>query len=651
MSQINSFLASLSNGQKYHGGHPRDESVYLRAGNLHMVYQKGSLRHISDGEHEIIRMIYSAVRDKDWLTAEPVLSQGEFDTGTDSFRISYDCSYRSGELDFIARYTIEGTNDGTILFSMDGEARNSFLKNRIGFCVLHPVEENAGRTCEILDTGNKRELLAFPVYISPDPPFLNIKSMIWANGSKKCRIDFSGDVFETEDQRNWTDASYKTYCTPGELPSPVMIENGTKIQQKVILKVEGAMPYKNAVEPVKISFNGKIVSDLPKIGIGRSSRNVPLSENEAGILRNLNTDHYRVDLHLFSRDWKAVAENAAAEASGMLVPLELALFFDNDAIAQAEELAKWISMRNADIRIILLYHSEQLSTPALIRETIPSILRKALPDVLIGSGTNANFAELNRDWPSADLNDLVCYSVHPQEHASDNETLAENLRGQGYTAESAMRFAGNKGVWISPVNIQRRFNANIEAYEKTTSPAGFPPQADSRLMSLFGAGWTAGSFKYLAEEGVTGITYYETAGERGIIQGDYDSRWPEEFASVKGMIFPVYHVLRYLLSDKSFKVIKSRSSRPLVADCLFLSKGEKLRGILMNFTAVEQKVNIEGVKDLHIEGKLDIHSFNDAVSDTRWLDRYRCDTDISGGIVEMVPYSVCFVKANTRVHD
>ena len=25
---------------------------------------------------------------------------------------------------------------------------------------------------------------------------------------------FEGDLFEMEDQRNWTDASFKTYCTP-----------------------------------------------------------------------------------------------------------------------------------------------------------------------------------------------------------------------------------------------------------------------------------------------------------------------------------------------------------------------------------------------------------------------------------------------------
>jgi hypothetical protein len=33
-----------------------------------------------------------------------------------------------------------------------------------------------------------------------------------------CRME--GDTYETEDQRNWTDASYKTYVRPLPCPGP-----------------------------------------------------------------------------------------------------------------------------------------------------------------------------------------------------------------------------------------------------------------------------------------------------------------------------------------------------------------------------------------------------------------------------------------------
>ena len=41
------------------------------------------------------------------------------------------------------------------------------------------------------------------------------------------RFAFEGELFELEDQRNWTDASFKTYPTPVALsdPRPMTAEN------------------------------------------------------------------------------------------------------------------------------------------------------------------------------------------------------------------------------------------------------------------------------------------------------------------------------------------------------------------------------------------------------------------------------------------
>ena len=103
-------------------------------------------------------------------------------------------------------------------------------------------------------------------------------------------------------------------------------------------------------------------------------------------------------------------------------------------------------------------------------------------------------------------------------------------------------------------------------------------------MSLFGACWTAGSLKYLAESGVKGVTYFETTGVRGIYQGDFSSPWPDNFQSISGMLFPVYYVFRYLLKNKKLRLIKSISSHPLKAESLVLSDGTSMKLILANFT-------------------------------------------------------------------
>ena len=41
-----------------------------------------------------------------------------------------------------------------------------------------------------------------------------------------------------EDQRNWTDASFKTYGTPLKNPSPVEVKAGTKISQTFALTLK-----------------------------------------------------------------------------------------------------------------------------------------------------------------------------------------------------------------------------------------------------------------------------------------------------------------------------------------------------------------------------------------------------------------------------
>ena len=46
-------------------------------------------------------------------------------------------------------------------------------------------------------------------------------------------LSFDGDSFELEDQRNWGDASFKTYCTPLRKGFPRAVRRGTLIAHRV----------------------------------------------------------------------------------------------------------------------------------------------------------------------------------------------------------------------------------------------------------------------------------------------------------------------------------------------------------------------------------------------------------------------------------
>jgi hypothetical protein len=649
MNSLLEFAASLGTATKWHGNHNENAgSIILKAGQLSMVYENGNLRNISSGNHEIIRMIYSAVRDKDWLTINPVISGEEFDIQQSSFRIEFQCQYKSEEINFSARYLIEGHSDNSLNFSFEGEALTTFEKSRIGFCVLHPVEGCAGKSCIITHSDGNNETIKFPVYISPLQFFSDIKSMKWKIDNSDCTLVFSGDVFETEDQRNWTDASYKTYCTPQDLPCPATVKKGEKISQRIELTTEGVViSEKEDRDEIIITVTSDYTFPLPSIGIGRSTRQFPLTEEEIKVLKNLKLNHYRADLYLFNDNWKQVAESAAREAGSLGCTLEVVLFFDNNYLSQSADFIDWISFRHIEISIISLFHRNESATSEILMDNIAPLLKNALPGVSISSGTNANFAQLNSTIPVSDYSDYICYSIHPQEHASDNTTMVENLQAQSYSVDSARQVSGGKGIWISPVNMQRRFNANIENYEVPSTGNSLPPQVDSRMMSLFGACWTAGSLKYLCESGANGVTFFETAGERGIIQGDYPSRWPDKFHSAEGMIFPLFFVFQFILNNKPLMVLKSISSCPLIVNSLIFSDGTLNRIMIMNFTPEQNSVIIKGLTGECSLLQLNEKTFADAVTDIKWLEKSPKTTVMLNRKFLAEPFSVSFLESSS----
>lgn len=202
------------------------------------------------------------------------------------------------------------------------------------------------------------------------------------------------------------------------------------------------------------------------------------------------------------------------------------------------------------------------------------------------------------------------------------------------------------GIWVSPVTIQRRFNANSGNFELEHSGDGIPMQIDPRMMSLFGACWTAGSIKYILESGPAGVSYFETVGERGIIQGEGKPQWPDFFHSYPGMIFPVYHIFRYILNYRDYRIQKSLSSSPLKAEILSLTSGEDTKLLIINFSSENLQVRIEGCSDLAVKCILSASTFADAASDPEWITS-NSEKAVPENILILEPCSVTFASGKT----
>ena len=575
---------------------PLPEQIPLRAGPLSLVFEAGDLRHIRLGEREILRRVYVAIRDRNWGTVLPRLSNLKKEMGEDSFRISYDVENQQGDIDFFWKATIIGATDGSITFAMDGEARSTFLKNRVGFCVLHPIRECAGQPCVIEHSGGQREQATFPRYISPQQPFLDMRSISHeALPGVTAEVRFEGDVFEMEDQRNWTDASYKTYCTPLRLPFPVELKAGTKLSQSITLNLKGGVPTSQARADDKVitfTIRDALPVAVPRLGLGMATHGQALSQRAIERLLALHLAHLRVDLDLTQTSFQAQLHWATAEAGELHVPLEIAIFLSDAAESELQNLRAILDQLKPPVAAWLIFHVAEKSTS----ERWVKLARQALADfdplAKIGTGTNAYFAQLNRGRPVGGGWNLVNYSINPEVHAFDNASMVENLEGQASTVESARQFVGSVQIAVTPVTLRPRFNPDATGPQPAPAAGELPPQVDVRQMSLFGAGWTAGSIKYLAESGVYSVSYYETTGWRGVMETESGPPNPTKFQSLPGVVFPIYHVLADVGEFAGGEVLPSTSNTPLTVDGLVLRKGNKLRIVLVNFTDQDQTVRI-----------------------------------------------------------
>ncbi|MGO8506614.1 hypothetical protein AB9F35_35310, partial [Rhizobium leguminosarum] len=69
-------------------------------------------------------------------------------------------------------------------------------------------------------------------------PFKDMRAIthaVMTDVQAECRME--GDTFEMEDQRNWSDASYKTYVRQLALPWPYQIPANQRVRQKTSLVI------------------------------------------------------------------------------------------------------------------------------------------------------------------------------------------------------------------------------------------------------------------------------------------------------------------------------------------------------------------------------------------------------------------------------
>jgi hypothetical protein len=480
----------------------------LTAGKIELLYEDGFVRYFKVSDLEVLRMIYFALRDENWDTQKPWIENERVEIGADSFRIQYRCLNKKNDRSILSwDVSIEGNSDSTITFEIDGTILEDLSKNRAGFCVLHPVGEHVlGQPVELTHPEGNKTSSNFPVRIDPRNPFKNIRQMRWFTNEMWFRLDFEGDIFETEDQRNWTDASFKTFCTPRDLPIPVSLKKGERIQQKVTFTPESK---------IKIGSNNPLANDspqrnqqfkLPILGIGASR--VEITDTIAEHFKHLPFSIYRITIRFSDPNWVSRFSFDCVNAIKLNLKPEVILHLTDNYKDELEAFVLLCLQNRLTLFSVLLLHENKPATPQYIIDYAPFIV-KQLPGVKFGAGTDYYFRELNVNRFDPKGLDFISYGIQPQEHLFDDRSVMETLETQGETVISAKDIYPGLEMHVSPVTFKKR--------KKDDEPSAMAAQYDARLHTDFGAKWTMGSVASLSDAGASIITYFEVMGPLGIV--------------------------------------------------------------------------------------------------------------------------------------
>lgn len=360
----------------------------------------GWVRDVQWRGETVLIAIYCAVRGESWTTHAVKASNA----GREADRITLSLQCLDAPFTWEAAITL---GDDWLRYEIRGQAKSAFRTARTGLCILHP---SGPRNCQVGHPGGRQESLVLPDFIQPHQPFTDVASLAWsAQNGAAVSLDFQGEVFETEDQRNWTDAALKTYCRRLIDAVPYTLGEGETVGQSVTLRCSGGSRKAEAVQEFSAPF--------PEIFLtARSSEDVRL-------LMQLGATG-------------AVASEAAvlSEAVANGIPSDFCLASGTQGYLGPPP--------NPGGTVWLPFDSWS----ARVAEAVEDLAPARQEGWKIGVMTPQNFAELNRSRPDPALVDAVGYGVCPQVHAFDERSLLENAWAAGDTYASAERFARDRQI-------------------------------------------------------------------------------------------------------------------------------------------------------------------------------------------------------------
>ncbi|MCS0500142.1 hypothetical protein [Protaetiibacter mangrovi] len=443
----------------------------------------------------LARSLRFAARDRDWSTV-PLADVAS-----------------SGGLRVEARYLGLGARWDVVLevvagadrldVRLDAVGREAWDRARVGLVLLHPPTV-AGLPLRVTHPDGTATETAFPGPIAPHQPATEIAALAYAVHGLDLTVEFDGEVFEMEDHRNWTDASFKTYGTPLGLPHPVAVQAGERVVQRISLVVAGTAlpPEPPAPTPIRLVPTGR---PFPAIGLAAST--------EPGEGPDVPAAFHLVEVDVDAPGWRRALDRAldAAEAAGAAADVRL---FSREPDALAAPVAALAGRRV--VRLGATATRTQVTEPG---HAAALAAAAADLDVELVVGARSHFTEVNRRLAELPTTGSLAFASTPGAHDGERAQLVESIAMQRLVVEQAARIG--RPLHVGPVTLRPRYLTFAARPLPAPEPGiGYliaPDATDPRQRSAAAAAWSVASAAALAVDGVASISYFETWGPRGIV--------------------------------------------------------------------------------------------------------------------------------------
>ena len=555
-------------------------------GDLSFELIAGRIGAVRFGGVEVLRGIAWLVRDRDWGTPAPQITGLHVAKHGEGIRATYLATCRNPEgerLDYAAVIT---ATPQTLDFVVEADAQGDFTTNRLGFCVLHPAEL-AGAPLSIEHGDGTIEASHFPVLIDPWQPFTDISALTHrqAGLAVECRLE--GDGFEMEDQRNWSDASYKTYVRPLARPWPYVVPAGTRERQSVSLRFRGKPPAAGRDDgPVEIAI-GEAAGAMPRIGMAVTPDQAEATAAHAGLLAASGVQDLLLcfDSSAGQGEEEMWALACAAAGSKARLTLECVVAADGDLDAELSAIARHAAAAGLALDAVAVFPKPDLrSTPPGSPwpacppfATIYTAARLAFPGLRLGGGMYGYFTELNRKRAPAGLIDFVSHATCPIVHAADDRSVMQSLAAVRHIVRSARALYPESVYRLGPISVGMRQNPYGSRTMPNPDRRRMPmAMADPRQDGVFAAAWTLGYAAATEEARLETLTLGAVTGPLGAI-GEAGPR-------------PVFEAIRLLASRAGQPRRACVSSRP--GEVAAIAAGDAL--LLANLTDRERVVRVAG---------------------------------------------------------